>query len=273
MEKRRGGGFREKKFRFVKKARERTTEVLRGRDVMLARLSKTVEELDAVANAMGEKLEDLYGLYFPELGAKDRRAYANIILHLDKENPDPKSISDIVGEQRAEKIAEQAKGSLGGELQPKDVEKIRELARSLRDLYALIDSLEGYIEELSKEVCPNMEYLAGGKLSGKLVAIAGNLKKLCVMPASTVQVLGAEKALFKHLRSKGKIAPPKHGVIFQHPAISQAPKNVRGKIARALAAKLSLAAKADAQTKRFIGPLLKESFEKRLEEIMRKAKK
>jgi len=89
-----------------------------------------------------------------------------------------------------------------------------------------------------------------------------------MMPASTIQVLGAEKALFKHLKNKKGIAPPKHGVIFQYPAISQSPKKVRGKIARALAAKLSIAAKADSETKRFIAPLLKQNLEARIKQVL-----
>ena len=257
----------DRRMRFIKKAREKTTEALRSRDIMLVQLSKSVEELEKIANVMGEKLEELYGLYFPELKLQDKRSFASVVVVFDKESPDAKVLADVVGEPKAAEIAEKAKGSIGGELQPKDVEKIREMAREIKNVYSLIDAYEDYIEELSKEVCPNLQYLAGGKLAGKLVAAAGSLKKLSLMPASTVQVLGAEKALFKHLKSKGRIAPPKHGLIFQHPDVSQAPKAQRGKIARALAAKLSLAAKADAQTKRFIGPLLKESFEKRLEKI------
>ena len=113
--------------------------------------------------------------------------------------------------------------------------------------------------------------VVGAKVTGKLVAAAGGLGKLALMPASTVQVIGAEKALFKHLRNKS-IAPPKHGIIFQHAAISTAPKKVRGKIARALATKITLAAKADVYTKRFIGPEVKDKFEKRLNDILAKAK-
>jgi len=92
-----------------------------------------------------------------------------------------------------------------------------------------------------------------------------------VMPASTVQVIGAEKALFKHLKNKS-IDPPKHGIIFQHASISTSPKSVRGKIARALATKITLAAKADEYTKRFIGPEVKDKFDKRLKDILAKAK-
>lgn len=258
----------EKRMRFLEKARARVAEALRSRDVMLAQLSRTIEELEMVANLMGEKLEEMYSLHFPELKTGDRKSYIAVVLNFDRENPDPSSIAQYVGPGKAKEICEKARMSAGGELKMKDVEKIRELARGAEGIYALMESYEGYVDELAKEVCPNIEYLVGGKLAGKLVALAGSLRKLSVMPASTIQVLGAEKALFKHLKAKGKVAPPKHGVLFQHPAISQSPKKARGKIARALAAKLSIAAKADSETKRFIAPMLKENFDARVKQIL-----
>lgn len=258
----------ERRLRFLKKAREKTSAALRSRDVMLAHVSRTVEELEGVANLMGEKLEEMYSLYFPELKTGDRRSYVAVVLNFDRENPSPASIDRFVGAGKAAAICEKAKASSGGELKAKDVEKIRELARGIEGVYSLMDSYEEYTGELAKEVCPNIEHLVGGKLAGKLVALAGSLKKLSLMPASTIQVLGAEKALFKHLKNRKGVAPPKHGVIFQYPAISQSPKRARGKIARALAAKLSIAAKADAETKRFIAPMLKQNLEARIMQVL-----
>lgn len=258
----------ERRLRFLKKAREKTSAALRSRDVMLAQISRTVEELEGVANLMGEKLEEMYSLYFPELKTNEKRGYIAVVLNFDKENPGPASIEQFVGMGKAADICERAKNSSGGELKAKDVEKIRELAREIEGVYALMDSYEEYTNELAKEVCPNMEHLVGGKLAGKLVALAGSLRKLSIMPASTIQVLGAEKALFKHLKNRKGIAPPKHGVIFQYPAISQSPKKARGKIARALAAKLSIAAKADSETKRFIAPMLKQNLEARIRQVL-----
>jgi nucleolar protein 56 len=98
------------------------------------------------------------------------------------------------------------------------------------------------------------------------VAQAGGLHRLSFFPASTIQVLGAEKALFKHLRSGSK--PPKHGLIFQHSSIGMSPKKVRGKIARALAAKLTIASKADAISHNFIAEKLKASFEAHTKRIL-----
>lgn len=258
----------ERRLRFLKKAREKTSAALRSRDVMLAQISRTVEELESVANLMSEKLEEMYSLYFPELRTNEKRGYIAVVLNFDKENPNPASIEKFVGVGKAADICERAKTSSGGELKAKDVEKIRELARGIEAVYALMDSYEEYTNELAKEVCPNIEHIVGGKLAGKLISLAGSLRKLSMMPASTIQVLGAEKALFKHLKNKKGIAPPKHGVIFQYPAISQSPKKVRGKIARALAAKLSIASKADSETKRFIAPMLKQNLEARIKQVL-----
>lgn len=270
-----GGGAdvaMERRLMFLKKARERTAQALRSRDVMLAQLSRSIEQLEEISNLLEEKLEEMYSLQFPELKTSDRKSYVGVALNMDMENPDPASISRFVGEERAKAICQKARESTGGQLEAKDIEKIRELAREIENIYGLIESYEAYLDEMAKEVCPNIEHLVGGKLAGKLVSLAGSLRKLSLMPASTIQVLGAEKALFKHLKNKQGVAPPKHGVLFQYPAISQSNRKVRGKIARALAAKLAIAAKADAQTKRFIAPMLKKNLEARIKEILSEKK-
>ncbi|MCC6011234.1 MAG: C/D box methylation guide ribonucleoprotein complex aNOP56 subunit, partial [Desulfurococcaceae archaeon] len=133
------------------------------------------------------------------------------------------------------------------------------------DLYKLRSTLEDYIETVMKEVSPNITALVGAKLGARLLSLAGGLEKMAKLPASTIQVLGAEKALFRALRTGGK--PPKHGVIFQHPAIHRSPRWQRGKIARALAAKLAIAAKVDFFTGRFIGDKLTTELQQRIDEI------
>jgi nucleolar protein 56 len=128
-------------------------------------------------------------------------------------------------------------------------------------------NFEAYQKELANEICPNMSEVGGPDIAAKLVSHVGSLNRLAVLPASAIQVLGAEKALFKHLKNRN-IPPPKHGIIFQHPKISSSPKAVRGKIARALANKLATAAKADAFSKRRISADLKKDFEARFSDIM-----
>ncbi|MBN2121759.1 hypothetical protein JW721_01725 [Candidatus Micrarchaeota archaeon] len=263
-----GAGFDRDKF--MKKAREQTTEVLRSRDMYLAYLSNAIEEEERVANQLVERLEELYGLYFPELKVEDRRNYALIISKITRDKVDINAIKAYVGEGKAIQISEAGKKSIGGDFEEKDVENMQKMALEIESIYALMNRHEKYLDDVSQQVCPNLRYLIGAKVACKLISAAGGLKKLAVMPASTVQVIGAEKALFKHLRNRN-IAPPKHGIIFQHNSISTSPKSVRGKIARALATKIALAVKADVYTKRFIGPLIKDKFEKRLKDILAKA--
>jgi len=111
----------------------------------------------------------------------------------------------------------------------------------------------------------NLSYLTDPLLASRLVTIAGGLARLAKMPGSTIQVIGAEKALFKHLRKGTK--PPKHGILFQSPLVRGSPLEERGRIARTLAAKLTIAAKADYFTGNFIAEKLKEGLDKRLKEI------
>lgn len=255
----------------MKKAREQTTEVLRSRDNYLAYLSNCIEEEERVANQLVERLEEIYGLYFPELKIEDRRNYTLIIAAIFRDKVDVEMISKYVGQGKALQIAEAGKNSIGGDFTEKDVQNMQKMAEEIENIYALMNRHEKYLDDVAQEICPNIRYLVGAKVAGKLIAGAGGLRKLADMPASTVQVLGAEKALFKHLRNRN-IDPPKHGIIFQHTSISGSPKSVRGKIARALATKIALAAKADSYTKRFIGPEIKDKFEKRFNDILAKAK-
>jgi nucleolar protein 56 len=116
--------------------------------------------------------------------------------------------------------------------------------------------LKEQIELTVKDLAPNVCELTGSMIAARLLAHAGSLRKLAMLPSSSIQLLGAEKALFRFKKEGGK--PPKHGVIFQHPLISKVPYNQRGKNARLLSAKISIAAKADMFTKRYIAPSLKE---------------
>lgn len=105
-------------------------------------------------------------------------------------------------------------------------------------------------------------------MGARLISIAGGLKRLSQMPAGTVQLLGAEKALFAHLR-QGK-RPPKHGVIFQHPTVHRAPYWQRGKISRTMGGKLAIASRVDYYKGGFVGDQLNADIARRVEEIIRK---
>ena len=133
------------------------------------------------------------------------------------------------------------------------------------ELSKLREYLTEYVGQVMREVAPNITELVGPLLGARLLSLAGSLETLAKLPASTIQVLGAEKALFRALRTGGK--PPKHGVIFQYPDIHRSPRWQRGKIARALATKLAIAARADYFTGRFIADELKKALLERIDEI------
>ena len=143
--------------------------------------------------------------------------------------------------------------------------KVKPLENSFSTLKREISKLEKHIETDIGKVAPNTSKIVGPLIGARLISIAGGMDRLASMPASTIQLLGAEKALFRFKKEGGK--PPKHGVIFQHPLINKAPRSVRGKIARLLAAKISIAAKADVFTKRDISDDLREELDKRIKEI------
>lgn len=257
-----------KRARFLKKTKETVKEALRSRDMLLGSVTKAIEDLDKTINLLGERLEDWYGIYFPELKMDDKLKYCNAVMTLDRENIDEKELASDLGQKKASEIAGAAKSSLGAKLSKQDLSECISLARTIASLAKLREGYEEYQKKLAEELCPNLSEVGGPEIAAKLVSHMGSLAKLAILPASTIQVIGAEKALFKHLKNR-KIPPPKHGIIFQHPKISSSPKKVRGKIARALANKLALAAKADAFSKRRISAELKKKFDERYAEIMK----
>ncbi len=252
---------------FIRKTRESVKEALQSRDRLISNVQRSIDELMRVKNFISERLEEWYAVYFPELYIEDKTKYARFVLAFDKENPDPSVIGPLLGEKKTQFIIDKAKTSLGAQITLEDLQMCKNLAKTIMDIEARITEYEAYQERLCEELCPNLARVGGAPIAAKLISHVGSLSKLALLPASTIQVLGAEKALFKHLKNK-RIAPPKHGIIFQHVHISSSPKAVRGKIARALANKLALAAKADAFTHASIGNTLKKDFERRYQSVM-----
>jgi len=206
------------------------------------RISEAVDALDdiiKITNMVLERLRDWYSYFSFE------------------------EIED--GKELAEEILKMRIGN--GELDKLEEKSIKSMANLLLLLYKTREEIEKYIRKVMEEMAPNVCKIIGSNIGARLIAYAGGIEKLATMPAGTIQVLGAEKALFKHI--KDGTPPPKHGIIFQHEMINKAPKNKRGKIARLLATKLAIAAKADAFTKNYIADELKKEIEERYREIMK----
>jgi nucleolar protein 56 len=205
-----------------------------------------IEELDRICNGLSKRLREWYGYYFPESVEKivDNEIFVRTILGKDKkELMSDFNLKESMGPDIGENNIEDA-----------DIEKIIEYARQIQSMYDQRESLKNYLEELMKEICPNVYAVAGTIIGAKLMEKAGSLRHLSMMPSSTIQLLGAERALFRHLRNK-KIRPPKHGIILNHPYVLDS-KN-RGKSARMLSAKISIAAKVDYFKGEYIGDKLK----------------
>ena len=239
------------------------------RDLFIAQAIEAIDDIDKTLNLFASRLREWYSLHFPELDdlIKDHRDYVKLVINLglrDRFNKE-KLVKLGISPRIAERIERTAKESMGADLTDFDLKPMLSLAEVAFSLYKVRDELRSYIDEAMKEVAPNVRELVGPLLGARLIALAGGLQKLATLPASTIQVLGAEKALFRALRTGGR--PPKHGVIFQYPAIHRSPRWQRGKIARALAGKLAIAARVDAFSGEFIARELKEQLEKRIEEI------
>jgi len=250
---------------FFERAKAIVQKSLKKKDRLIVNAVHTVDDLNKEINQLSERLKDWYGISFPELESlfPDPEKYASIVLALEKNEKE--QLLKLTSEEKLNQIFDARKDSLGAEITENDKKPILDLAKSILSTVELRSRVESYLESLCNELCPNVSYLCGPLLTARLLAIAGGLEELAEMPASTIQVLGAEKALFKHIKRGSP--PPKHGLLFQHPIISGASKEKRGKIARALSAKIAIAAKADAFTHHFIADKLKADLEKRLSEI------
>jgi len=253
----------------VTQTRHKLRKVVEKRDLFVAQAISSVDDLDKILNLISSRVREWYGLHFPELEdlVKDHREYMTLVTKLGhRTNFTVDNLTKLgLSQDRAKRIYEAASKSVGAEMSDWDLEPIRTYAGIYVQLSDLRNKLSQYIDEAMVEVAPNIRELVGPLLGARLIMLAGGLMRLALLPASTIQVLGAEKALFRALRTGSR--PPKHGVIFQFPEIFRAPRWQRGKIARALAAKLAIAAKADAFTGNFIAPRLKEDLMKRIQEV------
>ena len=230
----------------------RTSEPI-PRDRSLVQAIRSLDDQIATINLYNERLHEWYGMHFPELAdyARDAR-YAQLIAM----NGEREGVIEELGIEIE---------SIGADMDPADIGAIRDLADTLSRLYDDKERTEEYIQGIVEETCPNMCAVLGAPLAARMVSLAGGLERLASLPSSTVQLLGAEKAMFRHLKSGKK--GPKHGVIYQHPEVHRSPYWQRGKIARALAGKVLIAAKIDQYHGDFAGDRLNDEFMRRVEDI------
>ncbi len=253
----------------LEKTKKEVKERLAGREMHIIKAVNTLEDLDSIFNTLFEDARDWYSLHFPELfqlvkePEKSLALIGNITLR--KNFKKEEILKYYANEKVAEELEKKAKESAGAELSTEQAEALQELAKRALEIRKYREALADFIEKEVQVRLPNLAKVAGPILGARLLREAKSLKKLAFMPASTIQVIGAEKALFKHLRKGTK--PPKHGIIFQHPLLRKVKRENRGKMARALANKISLAIKADYFGKSDIGEKLIKELEEKAKQL------
>ena len=256
-------------------AKMKVKKTVERRDLLVALAVQTVDDLDKSLNIFMSRLREWFGLHYPELDRllDKHETYARLVVNLGtRENFTAENLEkEGLPKAKSQAIAKVAVASMGADLGEEDLSHIQGMCRKVLELYGVRQSLEKYVDSVMEEVAPNTRAIGGSLLGARLLARAGGLLNLAKLPASTIQVLGAEKALFRSLKTKAR--PPKHGIIFQHPLIHDAKRWQRGKIARALAGKLAIAARVDAFKGKYMGDKLKADLEKRIEEIRERYEK
>ncbi|MGQ9565153.1 MAG: C/D box methylation guide ribonucleoprotein complex aNOP56 subunit [Candidatus Bathyarchaeales archaeon] len=249
--------------------KRRVRMAVEKRDLMVAQVILSIDDLDKTVNLFMSRVREWYGFHFPELDAllEKHETYARLVLNLGaRENFTLGNLEkEGLPRDKAQQIANAAASSMGAAVREDDMKQVKELCKITLGLYEVRQALEAHVDSVMSEVAPNITAVVGPLLGARLIAVAGGLTNLAKMPASTIQVLGAEKALFRALKTGAR--PPKHGLLFQHPSIHEAARWQRGKVARALAGKIAIAARIDAYGGKYVGDELRMNLERRIKEI------
>lgn len=226
-------------------------------DKLLIQAINSVDDIDESISKLVERIRDWYTIYFPEMDTiSNNETYIKLIA-------ESKNREDIL-ENFNEHFAEEIEESTGADIEEDDLLMLKSFAESIYSLQKSRRELETYIDSKMEAIAPNLRDLLGSTLGAKLIAHIGSIKRLATYPASVIQIMGAEKAIFRHLKTGER--PPKHGLIFQHPSVRGAKWWNRGKIARNLALKITLAVRKDVFSGEY-DPSIAEDYLKKVEQI------
>lgn len=243
-------------------------------DNMIIQSIWLLDKLDKDINTFSMRLREWYSFHFPELFkiVNENLKFAKLAQFIGDRNliEDPDSIEEQVteimeDEQKAKAIIQAMKTSMGTEIAPVDMENINTFTQRVIHLTEYRINLMNYLTSRMSNVAPNLSALIGETVGARLISRAGSLTNLAKYPASTLQILGAEKALFRALKSKGNT--PKFGLIYNSTFISRASSKDKGKMSRFLANKCSIATRIDCFTdepSEIFGDKLREQVEERL---------
>ncbi|KAG9200489.1 hypothetical protein B5807_03693 [Epicoccum nigrum] len=216
-------------------------------DTMIIQSIASLDVLDKQLNTYAMRVKEWYGWHFPELAKilNDNLAYSKVVLKMGfRTNSKDADLSGILPEEIEAAVKAAAEISMGTEISEEDLEATSALAEQVVDLTEHRQNLGAYLSSRMQALAPNLTALVGELVGARLIAHAGSLMNLAKSPGSTIQILGAEKALFRALKTKHDT--PKYGLIYHASLIGQATGKNKGKIARMLAAKSALGLRVDA---------------------------
>lgn len=242
-------------------------------DNMVIQAIFLLDTLDKDVNSFAMRVREWYSWHFPELAkiVNDNYLYAKLAKFIDdksklSEDKLPE-LTDLLGdEDKAKEVVEAAKASMGQDLSPIDLINVQQFAQRVMDLSEYRKKLHEYLITKMNDIAPNLASLIGEMVGARLISHAGSLTNLAKCPSSTLQILGAEKALFRALKTRGNT--PKYGLIFHSSFIGRASARNKGRMARYLANKCSIASRIDCFSENgttVFGEKLREQVEERLD--------
>ncbi|WP_407462420.1 NOP5/NOP56 family protein [Methanobrevibacter sp.] len=226
-------------------------------DKLLIQAINSVDDIDESISKLVERIRDWYTIYFPEMDTIGSNETYIKLIALSENRED-------IMENFTDQFIEAIDYSSGADIEEDDLKMLKSFAESIYSLQKSRKELETYIDSKMEAIAPNLRDLLGATLGAKLIAHIGSIKRLATYPASVIQIMGAEKAIFRHLKTGER--PPKHGLIFQHPSVRGAKWWNRGKIARNLALKITLAVRKDVFSGEY-DPSIAEDYLKKVEQI------
>ena len=216
-------------------------------DVMVIQAVGLLDDLDKELNNYAMRLREWYGWHFPEVGkiVADNVTYAKVVKEIGMRTQTINTdLTELLGEELEKQVKEAAEISMGSEISEEDESNIKELCTQIIALAEYRQTLTEYLKARMMAIAPNLTVMVGELVAARLISHAGSLINLAKQPASTIQIFGAEKALFRALRTKHDT--PKYGLIYHASLVGQAAPKLKGKISRSLASKCALCVRIDA---------------------------
>jgi nucleolar protein 58 len=216
-------------------------------DTMIVQAIALLDDLDKELNTYAMRCKEWYGWHFPEMNKiiVDNLAFAKVVKAMGyRTNAQETDLSSILPEELETEVKEAAEISMGTEISEEDLQNIFGLCDQVINITEYRNQLYEYLKNRMNAIAPNLTALVGELVGARLISHAGSLMQLSKQPASTIQILGAEKALFRALKTKHNT--PKYGLIYHASLVGQAGPKHKAKVARLLAAKTALALRVDA---------------------------